>query len=158
MQWADVIADATLRDLPYKIELDRWGNIVMIPASNWHGRLKCIVGGAPRRSGYEVIFGCAIETSQGVKVADVAWCSDDFLAAHGYETPYTAAPEICVDVRSPSNSRGEIDEKIRLYLEAGAREVWIVFEDGRVCYFDRDGEKTASCWEVDCAALLRLKH
>ena len=159
MQWADVMADATLRDLPYKIELDRWGNIVMSPASNWHGRLQFAVGGLLEKLGQgQVMMECSVETSQGVKVADVAWCSDDFLAAHGYETPYTAAPEICVEVRSPSNSRGEIDEKIRLYLEAGAQEVWIVFEDGRVCYFDRDGEKAASTWEVDCAALLKLKH
>jgi hypothetical protein len=39
MQWADVLADRSLRDLPYKIELDRNGNIIMSPASNRHGRL-----------------------------------------------------------------------------------------------------------------------
>jgi Uma2 family endonuclease len=35
------------------------------------------------------------------------------------------APEICVEVLSPSNTSGEISEKIALYFEAGAREVWI---------------------------------
>jgi hypothetical protein len=37
MQWSDVINDPSLRDLPYKIELDALGRIVMSPASNRHG-------------------------------------------------------------------------------------------------------------------------
>jgi len=34
MQWQDVINDKSLQDLPYKIELNEHGNIVMSPASN----------------------------------------------------------------------------------------------------------------------------
>jgi hypothetical protein len=37
MQWSDVINDPSLRDLPYKIELDAQGRIVTSPASNRHG-------------------------------------------------------------------------------------------------------------------------
>jgi len=43
MQWAEVLADKSLRDLPYKIELDKWGNLIMSPASNRHGRLQLVV-------------------------------------------------------------------------------------------------------------------
>ncbi len=39
------------------------------------------------------------------------------------KTPYPKAPEICVEVKSPANSKIEMDEKIRLYLEKGALEV-----------------------------------
>src|SRR5271166_3000887 len=46
------------------------------------------------------------------------------------ETCLTRAPEICVEILSPSNTAGEIDEKIALYFEAGAREVWICERDG----------------------------
>ena len=35
------------------------------------------------------------------------------------------APEICVEVLSPSNTPEEMSEKIALYFESGAREVWI---------------------------------
>ncbi|MGH8479899.1 MAG: hypothetical protein ACREXK_10045 [Gammaproteobacteria bacterium] len=38
MNWAEVIAEKTLRDLPYKIELDRYGNIVRDPVSVQFGR------------------------------------------------------------------------------------------------------------------------
>jgi Uma2 family endonuclease len=35
------------------------------------------------------------------------------------------APEICVEVLSPSNTSEEISEKIALCFESGAKEVWI---------------------------------
>lgn len=37
MKWSEVINDKTLQDLPYKIELNEWGHIVMSPVSNLHG-------------------------------------------------------------------------------------------------------------------------
>ncbi|RME59856.1 Uma2 family endonuclease, partial [Candidatus Parcubacteria bacterium] len=33
MKWSEVLADPTLQDLPYKIELNEWEQIVMTPAS-----------------------------------------------------------------------------------------------------------------------------
>ena len=41
------------------------------------------------------------------------------------------APEICVEVLSPSNSKPEMEEKRALYFEAGAQEVWICGLDGK---------------------------
>ena len=29
MQWAEVLRDPSLQDLPYKIELNEWGQVVM---------------------------------------------------------------------------------------------------------------------------------
>jgi Uma2 family endonuclease len=40
------------------------------------------------------------------------------------------APEICVEVLSISNTPAEIAEKIALYFEAGAQEVWTCDQDG----------------------------
>jgi Uma2 family endonuclease len=40
------------------------------------------------------------------------------------------APEICVEVLSVSNPPAEIAEKIALYFEAGAQEVWTCDQDG----------------------------
>jgi Uma2 family endonuclease len=157
MNWADVLADQTLRNLPYKIELDRYGNIVMSPASNRHGRLQFWIGSFLERNlGGEAISECSVDTPEGVKVADVAWCSPEFLARHGYATPYPQAPEICVEVRSPSNSKEEMAEKIALYLGQGAREVWIVFEPGEVRFFGPEGERKGSEYRVDPRP--ELKH
>lgn len=156
MQWADVMADRSLQDLPYKIELDKWGNVVMSPASNRHGRLQGIVFSMlDKLPEGRALIECSVATLEGVKVADAAWCSDAFFARHGYETPYPRAPEICVEVRSPANSEEELRFKTRLYLEAGAREVWIVLETGETRFFGAEGERARSEYGVDPAALLK---
>jgi hypothetical protein len=36
MNWQEVCEDKSLIDLPYKIELNRWGQIVMSPADYQH--------------------------------------------------------------------------------------------------------------------------
>ena len=37
MNWQEVCDDPHLQDLPYKVELNRFGQILMSPASNEHG-------------------------------------------------------------------------------------------------------------------------
>ena len=146
MEWANVINNPHLKDLPFKIELNKWGKVLMSPASNKHGSLQYQVGAhIDRHKGDgKIIMECSIQTSDGVKVADVAWASDAFVEQFGYETPYPKAPEICVEINSPSNSKAEIEEKIQLYLARGAREVWIVEESGVIAYFSYEGEIPAS--------------
>ncbi|MEE8523364.1 MAG: Uma2 family endonuclease [Thermoanaerobaculia bacterium] len=116
MDWASVIENPLLKNLPFKIELNRFGQLLMSPASNRHGRTqsRMVVALSRRRRRGEVIAECSIQTSDGVKVADVAWASDEFIAKFGYETPYRKAPEICVEITSPSNSAAEIEHKIEL--------------------------------------------
>jgi Uma2 family endonuclease len=142
MNWQEVINDPTLHDLPYKIELNEHGKIVMSPASNRHGRLQGEIYSILReKSGKgKCYIECSVETSKGVKVADVAWASNDFFKTFGDETPFIKAPEICVEVLSPSNSKNEIDEKIDLYLAKGAQEVWIATENGEIKFYNHSGE------------------
>jgi Uma2 family endonuclease len=66
----------------------------------------------------------------------------------GEITPYMAAPDICVEIISPSNVEAEINEKTAAYLAAGAREVWIVSEQGSIRFMGPDGEKAASDFPV----------
>jgi len=155
MQWAEVLSDRSLKDLPYKIELDKWGNVIMSPASNRHGRLQGILFAMLEKlPGGRALIECSVASHEGVKVADVAWCSDAFFNRHGYETPYPRAPEICVEVRSPSNSEEELRFKTHLYLEAGAKEVWIVLESGEARFFGPEGERAASESGLDPRPLL----
>jgi Uma2 family endonuclease len=142
LRWADVLNDKSLQDLPYKIELDARGRIVMTPASNQHARHQAKIAGLLARLARagEVLTECSVETVDGVKVPDVAWASNAFLKIHHYETPFTQAPEICVEVTSPSNSHEEINEKITLYLAKGAREVWVCDAKGNVTFNDSSGK------------------
>ena len=146
MEWAHVLENPLLKNLPFKIELNRFGQLLMSPASNLHGRTQSrMVIALDRQQGRgEVIAECSVQTSDGVKVADVAWASDDFIAELGYETPYPKAPEICVEITSPSNSTAEIEHKIELYLARGAREVWLVDENESVSVYSHTGQLASS--------------
>src|SRR5262245_13057197 len=153
-RWDEVLRDPSLRDLPYKIELNAWGKVEMSPASNRHSRLRGAIAvtlGMQLKGGV-VLTECSVFTRIGIRVPDVAWGSSEFLAAYGEITPFVRAPEICVEIVSPSNVAAEIEEKRSAYLAAGAKEVWIVAEAGSVRYFDRAGEKATT----DFPAVLNL--
>ena len=142
MEWTEVINNPLLKDLPFKIELNKWGKILMSPANNNHGSLQYKIGrmlDLGKRSG-EIIIECSVQTVEGTKVADVAWASDEFMDKYGFNTPYEIAPEICVEVISPSNSKKEMDEKIKLYLNRGAREVWLCNQQGKISFYSKAGK------------------
>jgi Uma2 family endonuclease len=153
LRWAELCSDPLLRDLPGKIELNAYGVIEMSPASNRHGINQVAIARAlaDHLPTGTAMVECSIATTEGVRVPDVAWASADFMARHGDVTPYPAAPEICVEVRSPSNTDAEMAFKTRLFLEAGAVEVWIVSEDGSWQVFDADGLQPASRYGVQLA-------
>ena len=146
MKWSEVIADRELQNLPYKIELNEWGNIVMSPASNRHSFLQMAIAMllAEQKDDGHTFNECSIETSKGVKVADVIWGSMAFFQKHKLDTPYTVAPELCIEIISPSNSMNEMVEKKDLYLAKGAWEVWVCRESGRVVFFGNQGELSTS--------------
>ena len=129
MEWSEVIENPLLKNLPFKIELNKFGKLLMSPASNDHGRIQSRLAAMllNKMPGGEVITECSIQTSDGVKVADVAWLSELFVSEFGFITPYPKAPEICIEIVSPSNSKTEIQDKIDLYLAKGAQEVWIAY-------------------------------
>ena len=150
MQWAEVVNNPYFENLPFKIELNRYGKIEMTPASNRHGHLQFQIGTLLKRKlkKGEVLIECSVQTTEGVKVADVAWCSKAFIKQYGYETPYSHAPEICVEVVSPSNSKEEMTNKVQLYLQAGAKEVWILWENGIIDYYDKTGKIEQSSYGI----------
>ncbi|HEX8286901.1 MAG TPA: Uma2 family endonuclease [Pyrinomonadaceae bacterium] len=141
-KWQELMENPFFRDVPYKVELNKFGQILMSPASNRHGILQFKVGSKikERKKSGVIITECSILTNEGVRVADVAWASDEFFAEFGERTPYPKAPEICVEVVSPGNSKAEIQEKIRLYLEKGAQEVWIVDEYAKIDFYTHTGK------------------
>jgi Uma2 family endonuclease len=142
-RWDELCRDPALENLPYKIELNAWGKIEMSPANNRHGRLQALLATELHRQ-----LQGSILTRIGIRVPDVAWASTAFMASFGEITPYTRAPEICVEVFSPSNTPAEIGEKTAAYLAAGAVEVWIVKEDGSSRYFTASGEQAKSGFPV----------
>jgi len=78
---------------------------------------------------------CPISTADGVKAADVAWLAHERRETDEEPVLFTRAPEICIEILSPSNILSEIDEKRALYFDAGATEVWVCGLDGAMSFF-----------------------
>ncbi|MEM6784108.1 MAG: Uma2 family endonuclease [Bacteroidota bacterium] len=132
---------AFLHDLPFKIETNRWGQLVMSPHYQRHSSRQTRIALLLQQRLPEgtALVECAVQTDDGVKVADTAWYTAERWAevADTYATPI--APEICVEVYSQSNTQGEFESKRALYLAAGAEEVWVCDRNGHLTFFDADG-------------------
>jgi hypothetical protein len=83
---------------------------------------------------------CPIQTEEGVKATDVAWVSHTRRASRQNDPVYLIAPEICVEVVSPSNREGELEERKRLFFEKGAGEFWLCGMVGEMSFFDPGGQ------------------
>ena len=137
MNWQEVIDHPSLQNLPFKIELNERGQIVMSPTKVWHSvyQAEIVLLLRTLMKAGKVLTECAIETSIGVKVADVAWASTKRFKIIKDEIACSVAPEICVEVISASNTKSEMDEKRRLYFEMGAKEVWLCDEYGTMTFY-----------------------
>ena len=148
--WQDVLADKALRDLPYKIELTERGTIEMSPPASYkhsafQGELTFLLR---TQLGGKIFTELPVQTEKGVKVPDIAWGSIEYDQQHKNDIAATSAPEICIEIMSPSNTKQEMKAKVNLYLKAGAKEVWIVSESGKIQYFDKNGQKENSDFNV----------
>ncbi|CAK0766678.1 Uma2 domain-containing protein [Gammaproteobacteria bacterium] len=146
MNWQAICDNPQFRDLPFQFETNRWGHIVMSPATNRHGFFQAKLARLLDELGKQgiSITECSIQTTEGVKVADVAWASKNFLKRHHFANPYLEAPEIVVEILSPSNSQAEMDENKELYFSHGAHEFWLCDEEGAIRFFNNHTELTRS--------------
>jgi Uma2 family endonuclease len=142
-RWQELVDDPEWERWTGKIETDRFGHILMSPHPGF-GHVR-YVGKIIKllnellRDGL-TFADTPVLTADGIKVPDATWIS----AAHAQEletqTPLVLerAPEICVEVLSPSNSRPEMNEKRTLYFAAGALEVWLCGRDGKMEFYTPD--------------------
>jgi Uma2 family endonuclease len=140
--WQELVDDPVLSRLPFQLELDKFGRIIMSPAANWfHGKTQ---GGLARwlanRLGGNAATEVAILHAEGTSEPDVIWAPKEFwstLDRNRADLPI--APPLVCEVLSPSNTESEMQMKTSAYLGAGAKEVWLIGQDGSVRFFDTSG-------------------
>ena len=135
--WEDVLADPFLASLPHQIETDKFGNIIMSPPPGTsHGGFQGELGFLLRSNLPEgrVLGETGVSTSDGVRAIDAGWISMTRHREANQKSLYTTAPEICIEIISPKNTKREIDHKIDLYFEASAEEVWVIQRSGEIIF------------------------
>lgn len=135
VRYRELCEDPRFSNVPGKIELDLWGRVVMSPASTYHAQVQGALCQRLAVLGGVAFIEAPVLTPAGLFAPDLAWASAQFMDEHRGESPLAAAPELCIEIVSPSNSRKELLEKTEAYLSAGATEVWIVYPQSRRCEF-----------------------
>ena len=81
-----------------------------------------------------------------VRNPDVAWVTSEHLKTIApTSTPVEPAPALAVEVVSPSNPAQDMRKKVKQYLIAGSRAVWIVYPElALVEIYDNTGVRTVT--------------
>ena len=140
-RWQELVDDPELARWPGKIETDRFGRIIMSPppglphSFNQSKILQLLAQLLPNG---QALTECPLITLDGIKGIDVAWLKGDRTEIADGKLVLERAPEICVEVLSPSNTVEEMKEKRVLYFVAGALEVWLCGLDGKMEFYTPD--------------------
>ena len=153
--WKELVEDPRWADVPYQIETNRWGEMVMHPPPlPYHQtREKAVERTLERLLGDETHRGLGLSTADGVKQLDACWVSPERFATYDLNLPLPIAPEICVEILSPSNRPGAMRHKRVLYFDAGATECWECDLEARMHFYtdparpDEASERSTLCPE-----------
>jgi Uma2 family endonuclease len=119
-----------------RYELVRGTLITMPPAGNIHGNQTMRLGWRLAQHVEANHLGIVFAAETGFKLAsdpdtvrgaDIAFVSKTRLEAVGaVEGYWPGAPDLAVEVISPSDTYTSVEEKVAEYLQTGARAVWVV--------------------------------
>lgn len=85
-----------------------------------------------------------------VRAPDVAFVRRERVPPEGLpERFWPGAPDLAVEVLSPSDTSYEVEEKVDEWLRAGARSVWVLNPRRRTVTVHRPGEQPLTLAEAD---------
>ncbi|MBI4771636.1 MAG: Uma2 family endonuclease [Chloroflexi bacterium] len=119
-----------------RYELIRGEVITMSPAGTLHGAVANRIGywltGHVRADNLGEVTGAEtgflVESDPDtVRAPDCAFISQARIAEHGLPEEYfPGAPDLAVEVVSPDDRYSEVEKKVKMWFEAGARRVWVL--------------------------------
>lgn len=149
MNWQEVYTDQCLRDLPFKVELNYWEQIEMIPTLNVHGVIKAELAHLlPQYLNHQgkVAFNIAVQVQDQVQVADIAvWFSKIQFQQQLQKDACDVAPDICLELLTEENPLVLLqEERMPRYFAAGAKEIWLITESGELSFYNENQEVKSS--------------
>ena len=155
-RWVEISADPEMHRLPGRIETNRFGHIIVMPPPGFsHSNRQSSIFGRLMELMPQgrTLAECALLTTDGVKGVDFVWVSEARIKRGLKGEVLTIAPEICVEVISPTNTKQEMDNKRALYFEAGADEVWFCDQHGVLHFFLKRNADTEAQTSKLCPAM-----
>lgn len=90
-----------------------------------------------------------------------SWVQPDVSITHPDQPRgkyYQGAPRIAFEVVSDGNTASGLQKKVRLYLQHGAAEVWLIYPELREAWLYRAGSSTATKHDIIESELLPNIH
>jgi len=161
-RWSEIVKQFERVDIEgWTIETNQYGELLMSPlpegVHQYRGSIIAELLGA-YFPGHRALYEKPVVTDLGVKNPDVVLVGSHQIEQALGSKALTPAPEICVEILSPSNTQEEIDEKREAYLRAGAKEVWLCDRDNRITFFAHSGQLNRSRLCPDFPVLLDLSQ
>lgn len=76
-----------------------------------------------------------------IRIPDLAFLSTAGFAQVDPDARLEGAPDLAIEIASPTNKPDDLVRKARHFLRAGAKVVWIVYPEARLVYIHRPGER-----------------
>jgi Uma2 family endonuclease len=114
------------------------GELVMSPKNNFeHGNICTRLSGAMREFSRSRRLGAVLDSSTGFwmlnrncRAPDISFIPKARLLKLGFSPRsrrfFPGAPDLAVEVLAPSNTRAEIDARLRDFFSSGTQLVWII--------------------------------
>lgn len=125
----------------YRTELVKGELVRMTPVGGRHGQLTVVISEKLNHYVRARNLGVVCAGDPGfilsrdpdtVRAPDVAFVSRERIPKEGVPRGYwRGAPDLAVEVISPDDRYEDVEEKVRQYLEAGSRLVWVVSDRAR---------------------------
>lgn len=144
----------------------RWGYELVrgklkkyMPAGNLHGIIASKIGRIIGNFVDENDLGVVVAAETGFKIfqnpdtvraPDSAFIGKEKLAKHGItEKFFPDAPDLAVEVVSPSDKKKDIEEKIQDYLAAGVKLIWTIYPQKQIVVVHRQSKVVSILFETD---------
>ena len=124
-----------------RYELAEGELLTMSPAGSRHGRIALRIGSLLERFVRQGRLGASFGAETGfllsrdpdtVRAPDAAFVSAARLPAGDLPDGYfSGAPDLAVEVVSPTDSAAEVQRKVAEYFAAGAQQVWVLYPETR---------------------------
>lgn len=122
-----------------RVELVRGEIIEMTPPGGDHGSIVIALGGLlrshvrTRKLGFvSAEWGVVLSRKPDtVRGPDIAFVSAERLKGKSTKGFFEGAPDLAVEVISPNDRASEVQQKIKEYLQAGTRLVWVIDPETR---------------------------
>jgi len=157
-KYLNLESDPRFRDFAGKIEINEYGDLLVNAASRLHVLVqKRLASYLEDKLGGEAIAEMPIEVrvQQGnairLRVPDIVWSATPaFFEGPPELKVLPRPPELCVEVKSDSNTLKDMREKRDELLAMGANEVWFIFPERREAeFYGQEGKRGASQFGVD---------